>query len=164
MKLDVKLDGEYRSVALLNGNGVSRVRIDGKDREASLRTQVGGQHELTVEGRTYPVWIATTGETVHVHAFGRAWQLELIDPVDRAVGDSHEGDNVIRAPMPGVVVEVQVEAGARVNRGDPLLTIESMKLETVITAWRAGVVEEVHRAAGDAFDRGAALVTLDTEE
>ena len=164
MKLEVKVWGEYHPVALLCQGGRSMVRMDGKDREASLRSVGGGRHELTLDGHVDPVWIAATGETVHVHAFGRAWELELIDPVDRAAGEGQGGDHVIRAPMPGIVVEIQVAAGAQVGKGDPLMTIESMKLETVIAAWRDGVVEEVHRAPGDAFDRGAPLVTLGQEE
>lgn len=165
MKLDVKVEGEYRPVALLSQNGTSKVRIEGRDLEASLgRDAGGGRHAITVGGRVYPVWIATAGETVHLHAFGRAWELELIDPVDRAAGEGQKGDNVICAPMPGIAVEIQAVAGAQVLRGDPLMTIESMKLETVIAAWRDGFVAEVHRAPGDAFDRGAPLVTLGQEE
>ncbi len=165
MKLDVKVEGEFVPVALLSQNGSSKVRVDGKDLAASLSSDAGGgRHEITVAGRVYPVWIAAAGEIVHVHAFGSAWELELIDPVDRAAGEGQEGDNVICAPMPGMAVEIQVAAGAQVVRGDPLMTIESMKLETVIAAWRDGVVEEVHRAPGDAFDRGAPLVTLRKEE
>jgi len=90
--------------------------------------------------------------------------VELLDPVERAADQGQRGDHVIRAPMPGIVVEVQVAAGDPVDKGQPLLTIESMKLETLISAARDGVVEEVHRLPGDSFDRGTPLVTLVQEE
>jgi len=61
-------------------------------------------------------------------------------------------------------VEVQVAAGEAVSKGQPLITIESMKILMVITATRDGEVSEVHFEPGDTFDKNAALVTLKEKE
>ena len=53
--------------------------------------------------------------------------------------------------MPGVVVSVNAKPGDHVKEGQPLLVIESMKLETSLTAPRDGVVAEMPFAAGDSF-------------
>ena len=65
--------------------------------------------------------------------------------------------------MPGTVVRVQVAPGEAVKRGQTLMVIESMKMETAIVAWRDGVVGAVHRPLGATFDRKAPLVSLEPE-
>ena len=67
----------------------------------------------------------------------------------------------IGAPMPGVVASVAVTAGAQVNAGDLLLTIEAMKMETGIHAERAGVVKALHVQPGAQIDAKDLLVELD---
>jgi 3-methylcrotonyl-CoA carboxylase alpha subunit len=66
--------------------------------------------------------------------------------------------------MPGVVVSVAVKPGETVEKGQALLVIESMKLETSLCAPRDGVVAEVPFAAGDSFGLKANLVLLAPEE
>ncbi|MDO5705754.1 MAG: pyruvate carboxylase [Paracoccus sp. (in: a-proteobacteria)] len=66
----------------------------------------------------------------------------------------------IGAPMPGVVASVATSAGAKVNQGDLLLTIEAMKMETGIHADRAGVVKAVHVAAGQQIDAKDLMIEL----
>jgi 3-methylcrotonyl-CoA carboxylase alpha subunit len=66
--------------------------------------------------------------------------------------------------MPGTVVAVHVEPGRHVHAGEPLVVIESMKMESVIAAPRDGIVDRLLVAVGDTFDRGAPLVALQPEE
>ena len=76
---------------------------------------------------------------------------------------SHAGgaaDDIAEAPMPGVVIAVNVTEGQAVSAGETLLVIESMKLETAIKAWRDGAVAAVHVGVGQSFQRGALLLTL----
>ena len=63
----------------------------------------------------------------------------------------------------GQLVEWRVRPGQAVKRGEVLLVIESMKLETSLGAPRDGLVATVGVAAGATFDRGAVLATLETE-
>jgi pyruvate carboxylase len=76
-------------------------------------------------------------------AAGGAAARQKADPAD----PSH-----VAAPMPGVVASVAVEAGREVRKGDLLLTIEAMKMETGIHAERDGVVEALHARPGDQVD------------
>jgi biotin carboxyl carrier protein len=98
-----------------------------------------------------------------VHAFGCSWRTEVVDPVERSRLQSEEADLAI-APMPGTVITVAVGPGQEVTAGQPLVVIESMKMQSEIVAWRDGVVDRVHLEAGETFDRGAGLVTLVPEE
>src|SRR5690606_29740270 len=55
----------------------------------------------------------------------------------------------VPAPMPGMVVTVAAKAGQKIRAGDPLVSIEAMKMETQIRAERDGVVRAVHVKPGD---------------
>jgi len=63
--------------------------------------------------------------------------------------------------MPGKVIQVMVEVGARVKKGQPLLILEAMKMEHTITAPADGVVKEINFAAGEQVLEGAELITLE---
>ncbi|HSJ74400.1 MAG TPA: biotin/lipoyl-containing protein, partial [Miltoncostaeaceae bacterium] len=73
-----------------------------------------------------------------------------------------EGDPTpVPAPMPGLVVAVPAHEGDRVARGDRLLSIEAMKMETGVFAERDGVVGEVLVAAGIQVDTKQLLMVVD---
>ncbi len=62
--------------------------------------------------------------------------------------------------MPGLVVRVLVEPGARVAAGEGLVVLEAMKMENELRAAGPGVVRAVHAAPGEAVDKGQVLVEL----
>jgi pyruvate carboxylase len=66
----------------------------------------------------------------------------------------------VGAPMPGVVATVTIAAGARVSRGETLLTLEAMKMQTVVRAEVAGVVAEMLARPGQTVDAKDLLVVL----
>ena len=70
----------------------------------------------------------------------------------------------MRAPMPGLVVRVEVAEGQAVEAGAGLVVVEAMKMENELRATRAGMVKTVHVAVGQAVEKGAALVTLASAE
>ena len=89
-------------------------------------------------------------------------QPDPLDPIEKKLRESDQVD-VATAPMPGAVISAAVDGGDAVTAGQPLMVIESMKMQSEIVAWRDGTVERVHVAAGESFDRGAGLVALAPE-
>jgi pyruvate carboxylase subunit B len=71
---------------------------------------------------------------------------------------------VIRAPMPGLVVRVEVTQGQVVEAGAGLVVVEAMKMENELRATHRGLVEQIHVSAGDRVEKGAPLVTLATTQ
>ncbi len=63
--------------------------------------------------------------------------------------------------MPGRVIKLFVEAGAKVKKGQPLLILEAMKMEHTITAPADGTVKEIHYAAGEQVLEGAELIRVE---
>lgn len=166
MPYEISLEGADAHTVDVARHGLrADVILDGRAHPARLR-HADDAHELTFQARTERMWIVVDGDTVHVHAAGRAWSLTVVDPVERA---RHGGvsDDVAIAPMPGTVITVAVEPGQAVVHGDRLVVIESMKMQSEIIATRDGVVDAVFLAVGETFDRGAplvGLVPLPTEE
>jgi len=123
-----------------------------------------GDTLLALDGGEEPVHLVLDGELIHVHVAGGHYTLRHLDPARRFVhAETGGGADAARAPMPGTVVRVDVAVGDIVATGDPLVVIESMKLETTIRAWHDGTVTGVHVTAGQSFDRDAVLVTLAAE-
>lgn len=137
-----------------------RLHVDGQAVPVALDGGV-----LRLDGVAQEVVVAVDGDLVHVHLDGETHTVRYADPVTRHAAHGAGGaDDVAAAPMPGTVISIAVAAGQGVARGDTLLVIESMKLETAIKAWREGIVAAVHVAAGQTFDRGAALIALEPEK
>jgi len=74
------------------------------------------------------------------------------------------GGGTVHAPMPGLVVRIEVAEGQRVDAGAGLVVVEAMKMENELRAPRAGMVQTVHVAVGQAVEKGASLVTLASSE
>jgi len=103
---------------------------------------------------------AIDGDTLWVHLDGRIHALAWHDPVDfHEAAASSSGDNIVAAPMPGLVVRLIAADGTAVEKDDALLVIESMKLETTLRAPAAGTLD-LHVATGQGFERGAPLATI----
>ena len=67
----------------------------------------------------------------------------------------------IRAHITGVVFQVAAKAGDRVGAGDPVIVLESMKMEIPVEAPRAGVVKEIRVQEGQTVQEGETLAVLD---
>jgi 3-methylcrotonyl-CoA carboxylase alpha subunit len=163
VNLQIAIDGAPpRNVALTRNQRDARIWIDGREHRARLEP-AGAGYEVTLDERSAHMWLVVDHDTVHIHAFGRAWRAEVIDPVERSLRASDQAD-MLTAPMPGTVIKIAVQAGDAVTSGQPLVVIESMKMQNEFVAWRDGVVDRIHIAVGETFDRGAGLVGLVPEE
>jgi 3-methylcrotonyl-CoA carboxylase alpha subunit len=97
-----------------------------------------------------------------VLAGGRQLRVAFPDPLARSSEAAASGGEV-RAPLHGRVVSVAVAPGDEVDAGDPLFTMEAMKMEHAVTASVAGLVEAVRIQAGQQLEEGALAVSIRAE-
>lgn len=118
---------------------------------------------LTVGERSYRVWRTLEGNRIHLRLGGRSFTVGYEDPVTAAAHAGYAG-NEVRAEIPGVVVDVRCTAQTAVAAGEPLLTIESMKMQITVAAPRAGFIEAVHVAKNQTFQKGAVLISFVSQD
>jgi len=126
-------------------------------------------------GKTLIVKLLTVGEahadgkrTVFFELNGQPREVEVVDrSLASAVRETPKADpadpNQVAAPLPGLVVGVAVVAGDAVRKGQKLLSIEAMKMETTLYAERPGRVAEVVTAVGSQVKTGELLIRLSAE-
>ncbi len=157
-----RLDGQLHEVWLSRTARGYELHRGAESIAVSLRPRGEHLHELVVGDETLSVVLAVRGDDVHVHVSGQAYTLTYSHSLERFAAQAHEhSEAAARAPMPGAVIALQVRPGDAVQRGDVMLVIESMKMETAISAGIDGVVKDVLVQVGQTFDRDALLVTLE---
>ncbi|MGQ0765456.1 MAG: biotin/lipoyl-containing protein [Gemmatimonadota bacterium] len=166
MKYIVDVDGERREVSL-EGDAVvlegQRVRAHLADvegtpiRVVSVGTEV--HRVAAVRGATkgsYILWVD-----------GYRFQVEALDERTRAIRDMtaeserDPGPRPLTAPMPGLIVRVNVREGDQVQTGQGLVVMEAMKMENELRSVSAGRVRSVSAVPGSAVEKGAVLVELE---
>ena len=84
----------------------------------------------------------------------------LIKEMGFEVGASKQV-NAIKAPMPGLILEVSVSEGQEVEENDPLLILEAMKMENSIVSPRSGKIKSVVAIKGAAVEKGQLLIEFE---
>jgi acetyl-CoA/propionyl-CoA carboxylase biotin carboxyl carrier protein len=111
--------------------------------------------------------VAIDGSIVHIDVGGRSVAFQIAPPpdVDRAAraAASHAGGGAadVEAPMPGAVLAVHVAPGASVAPGDPVVTLEAMKMEHVVPASAPGTIAEILVRPADQVTRGQVLARIE---
>lgn len=131
--------------------------------------QSDGSYHLLYENESYQIKVLEQDQEnkqLKLLVNGQAYQLKIEDEYDQLVRQlglevvNTQKVNEIKAPMPGLVLEVNVEVGQTIAKGDPLLILEAMKMENVIKSAGDGVVEEILIDKGAAVEKGALLIKL----
>lgn len=102
-----------------------------------------------------------------LHIFSGGCKTTVALPVPKwllsLAGDNNSSQGLLKAPMPSLIVEIRVNVGDRVEKGQGIVVLESMKTETVLRADTAGVVKSVGCIAGEQVEEGRQLVEIEFE-
>lgn len=130
------------------------------------------KYKVTLNNKTYEVEVEA-GEAMLVDEY------EAYAPVDPApvaaaapaaapaaaapaapAGAALAAGEVVKSPMPGNILKINVSNGQKVNEGDVLLILEAMKMENEVVATKAGTVAQIVVAKGAVVETGAPLVVI----
>lgn len=98
---------------------------------------------------------------------GNSYTVQIEDALDALIADMglSLGDDVVEneitAPMPGLIIEVNIKEGQEVQKGDFLCVLEAMKMENALTSPRDGVIKSVAIAKGQTVDKGDLLIEFE---
>jgi biotin carboxyl carrier protein len=143
--------------------------LDGRPVEARLTTVPGSDvRHLLLGSRSHSVVARQSGRKGiwNLTIGGRTVAVEVLDERTRTIrqmagGGEAEADKAIYAPMPGMVVRINVEVGDTVAAGQGIVVVEAMKMENELKAPSAGVVARIEAAPGKPVEKGAVLIVLE---
>ena len=141
-------------------------------------------YKYTINGNIYKVTIGDIEENVaHVEVNGTPYLVEMEKTVktvakpvvkarpttpaapttqlNRPSAGAAAGAGTIKSPLPGVILNVKVNVGDAVKKGDTIIILEAMKMENAIKADRDGKIASINVKQGESVLEGAALVTIE---
>ncbi len=106
-------------------------------------------------------------KSITININGHNYMVILKDKMDlllEKMGIAHAASNKInqiKAPMPGLVLDIKVAVGDSLQKGDAVLVLEAMKMENVLKAQGEGTVKSIDIQKGDAVEKGQLLICLE---
>ena len=134
------------------------------DRVYEVTVMHARANEVTfaIDGMIHTAFIAQDGSTQYVAIDGAVFELKQPD-LRRARRQRHHGEDNLTASMPGQVTKVLINEGDQVERGQPLIVLEAMKMEIKITAPHEGRIARVLVEPGQLVERDQSLVEMSDE-
>lgn len=126
-----------------------------------------GYYHILYQNKSYRAEIVKAELATKTMTFkinGRNYSVELKDKFDLLLEKmgmtqtAHHKVNVIKAPMPGLIIDLKIRAGDFVKQGDPLLILEAMKMENILKSPGDGEIKIVKVKKGDNVERGQVLI------
>jgi len=108
-----------------------------------------------------------SGKKLKIEIEGEIFDIEIKDELDQLLemmelgSASNKQVREIRAPMPGLVLEIAITDGQEVNEGDKILILQAMKMENIIIIHSRAKIRKVVVAAGQAVEKGQVLAELE---
>jgi biotin carboxyl carrier protein len=160
MAFKIMIDERLHEIDIVRRRPHLVVRIDGREQELSTVGDCGnGRQMIEVAGVPVHFVRARSGNRQIIRLNGRNFEANVLDPQSENPRTGSAYDNV-KAPMPGTVMLVHKKIGDTVIRGESVLTIESMKLQTALPAPRDGVIEEIVHKEGETFQKNEIVARL----
>ena len=138
------------------------------------------EYKYKINGNTYKVTIGDIDENIaHVEVNGTPYKVEMekapkvvVKPVTRPTTPApaptpvvkpaapSTGKSGVKSPLPGVILDIKVNVGDTVKKGQTIIILEAMKMENDVVAPEDGTVASINVSAGDAVEAGDVLATL----
>ncbi len=141
-----------------------RVLIDGEERDVDFLNLGGSLYSLITENKSFEAVIDDDEGRIDVMMRGRLFEAQVLD--ERAMllmqrrGGMVDSSGEVHAPMPGLIVDVTVEEGDAVAKGQTVVILESMKMQNELKSPIDGTARAIHAVAGQAVDKNDLLVEI----
>ena len=140
---------------------VSSLKINGEKAEPPKirisKLEDKSRISVEIDGNPRFAHVSKVGDKWWIHLDG---EIYIISELEKGAKSLSKAEGGLSAPMPGTVLDVMVTVGQRVREGQPLMTMEAMKMEHRIVAPKAGEVISIYFNQGDRVDMGSILVEL----
>jgi biotin carboxyl carrier protein len=163
--------GDRRHTAEVASDGERvELRIDGGEPTpaTSLPVLGGRAVSVTIRGRRRLIHLSPADAKGGLRATLDGWPVTLSVMDELRAQAMHDlgtsaGSGNLTADIPGLVVDIRVAAGQLVQRGEPLIVVEAMKMQNELTAGVTGTVERIAVAVGQSVNPGDVLVVIEPQ-
>lgn len=141
-----------------------QILVNGEPRDVDFLNLGGSLYSIITENKSLEAVIDDDESKIAVMMDGQLFETQVLD--ERAMllvqrrGGLGGGSGEVNAPMPGLIVMAAVAVGDKVEQGDTLIILESMKMQNELRSPIAGAVKAIHAAAGQAVDKGDLLAEI----
>lgn len=159
-----KVNGDREFEVNLDSNGTSGT-LNGNPFEMDCIRTADGSYHVIKDHKSYVVELLPVEDKKHIIKInGVEYDVELRDKYDellKSLGMEGLGATAhkdLKAPMPGLVLEIMVSPGQEVVKGDPIMILEAMKMENVIKSPGDAVVKSIGIKTGQAVEKNEVLI------
>jgi 3-methylcrotonyl-CoA carboxylase alpha subunit len=152
--------GSEHRANLQYGRGPATLSVDERQFTFTFVPTGSESFDLALDGMKSHVIAVVAGHDLYLRTRNGRFELHWVDPFG-ADDEEHVGEDKIVAPLPGTVVALLAEEGARLEKGAPILTLEVMKMEQTLRAPFAGVLKMIKCRVGDIVQEGVELAEFE---
>lgn len=150
-------------------DGVHHIDVNPEDANSIdvVRMENGDVHHMLYKGKGYSISMESMdyeNRSIVLRVNGIKRTIKVDDAYDRLIEslgfDKAKSTKLtqLKAPMPGMVLKIEVEVGQVIQKGDPLLILEAMKMENVIKSDGEGTISEILIKTGQPVDKNQILI------
>lgn len=163
MSYIVKIDDKEFKVELQKEGNNFKVYLNGKERNVEVANEKGARLILIVDNKPFNVILESAN---HILVNGEIYSTEIFDEqIQKLIKASpeklHKKELTIKAPMPGLIIDIEVKEGDSVKAGQGLLIVEAMKMQNEMKTSRDGIVKKVFVQKGQTVNRGDTLIIIE---
>ncbi len=145
----------------LNTTDIDQLDVQSADANSFHLLKNNKSYHISIEEANY------RDKSFTLNVNGTKYVVDVADHFDRLVNQlglsivSSQKVNDIKAPMPGLVLDIPAKTGQEVKKGDALLILEAMKMENIIKSAGDGIVKSILVKKGTAVDKGELLIEME---
>lgn len=165
------LTGQSGTTHTIEWNGKSaQLQLNGAAKTVDVLADSGAKCHILMDHKSYSTEILEynkESKVARVKVNGRVYTISIKDRFDdllKSLGMESAGTKKvkdIKAPMPGLVLDIMVASGQAVQKDSPLLILEAMKMENVIKSPAEGVIKKVTAVKGTAVEKNTVLIEFE---
>ncbi len=147
------------------------IQVNTTEAKALDRIQLSPlKHHVLQSGTAYNVEVVAEdflNKSLSISVNGNVYRIKIEDEKDQLVKEmglfavTSQKVNSIKAPMPGLILDIMVEVGQEIIEGTPLLVLSAMKMENIILSQGEGVVKAIAVHKDDAVDKGQLIIEME---
>ncbi|WP_159018358.1 acetyl-CoA carboxylase biotin carboxyl carrier protein subunit [Algibacter sp. L3A6] len=156
-------------ITKVNNNQVFEISKEDAYQLDAINTSENNRHILH-NNKSYQVEISESNylnKTYTIQVNNATYRVNISDDLDRLITEmgfensASKHINKLKAPMPGLILEVFVKTGQEVKENDSLLILEAMKMENIITSPRDGIIKSISAVKGEAVEKNYLLIEFE---